>query len=194
MHGWVLHAGTGQVNLAVVTAELPGKHLTAFIGPVSSFYEYTTTNFLRLTDDEWRTQYFQSASRPDFVNLFLADSTGNNLGDGTSLLTSVNDNLNNKIIPESRLLISNYPNPFNPSTIFSYSIPYTLSNNKVKLIIYDVTGSIIKVLVDDVLPAGNYLTRWNGEDERGNRVSSGVYIYNLQVENQNLSGKMTLIK
>jgi hypothetical protein len=193
-YGWVMHAGTGPINLAVFTAKLPDNQLMSFVGPVSSFYEYTTTNFLRLTDEEWNDTYLQSAARPDFVNLYLANNTGESRGAGLSLVTSVKDDQNNKIIPVKKLLARNYPNPFNPSTIISYSIPYSLSNNKVKLIIYDIKGSIIKVLVDDILPAGNYLTRWDGCNEEGNKVSSGIYVYNLRVGDQNVSGKMTLLK
>ena len=192
--GWVMHIGTGLMDLAVMITKDPGGQLKAYIGPVSSFYEYTTTNFLRLTDSEWNDQYLQSATRPDFVNLYLANSSGESRGTGHSLLTSVKDDLNNKVIPEKKLLAGNYPNPFNPSTIISYSIPYSLSNNKVKLFIYDIKGSVIKVLVDDILPAGNYLTRWDGKDGKGKKVASGIYIYNLRVENESVSGKMTLLK
>ena len=193
-HGWVLHVGTGTANLAFVIAKLPGSQLSVFTGPVSSYYEYITTNFLRLTDDEWNDQYLRSAARPDFVNLYLANNAGENRGAGLSLVTSVNENQNSNVIPNKKLVTRNYPNPFNPSTIISYSIPYSLSGNKVKLIIYDIKGSIIKILVDDILPAGNYLTRWYGDDEKGNRVSSGIYIYNLAAGDQNVSGKMTLLK
>ena len=192
-HGWVMHVGTGSVNLAIVVTKLPDGQLTAFVGPVSSFYEYTTTNFLRLTDDEWNDT-LQTALRPNFVNLYLADNNGENRGEGLSLLTSVKEDLDNQLIPDSKLLVKNYPNPFNPSTVINYSIPYSLSNNRVKLTIYDIKGSVVKVLVNDILPAGNYLTRWDGDNEKGNKVSSGVYIYNLRVLNESISGKMTLLK
>ena len=192
-YGGILHIGTGPVNLAVVIAKLHDNQLTAFIGPVSSFYEYRTTDFFRLTDEEW-LDTLQTALKPGFVNLYLADINGENRGEGVSLLTSVKGNLNSKEIPESKLLVKNYPNPFNPSTVIRYSIPYSLSNNRVKLTIYDIKGSVVKVLVNDILPAGNYLTRWDGDNEKGNKVSSGVYIYNLRVSNESISGKMTLLK
>ncbi|HVN47244.1 MAG TPA: DUF3160 domain-containing protein, partial [Bacteroidota bacterium] len=60
--GWVMHAGTGPVNMAVIAAPLPDGTPCAFIGPVFSYYECTTTNFNRLTDDEWKTMYAQSPS------------------------------------------------------------------------------------------------------------------------------------
>jgi len=74
--GWVSHAGTGPVDLAVVTATLPDANSVAFVGPVMSYYEYTTTDFQRLTDEEWENTYLPQATRPDWTNSYLADSSG----------------------------------------------------------------------------------------------------------------------
>jgi hypothetical protein len=74
--GWVLHAGTGPADLAIVTAALPGTETAAFVGPVMSYYEYRTTNFLRLTDEQWADAYMSKATRPDWVNSYLADRSG----------------------------------------------------------------------------------------------------------------------
>jgi hypothetical protein len=72
--GWVLHAGTGPADLAIVTARLPGAETAAFVGPVMSYYEYATTNFRRLTDKEWRETYLSQAARPHWVSSYLADA------------------------------------------------------------------------------------------------------------------------
>jgi hypothetical protein len=74
--GWVLHAGTGWADLAIVTAPTPDGKVTAFVGPVMSYYEYTTTNFKRLTDEEWQSTYLSKASRPEWVSSYLANSKG----------------------------------------------------------------------------------------------------------------------
>ena len=74
--GWVLHAGTGPIDLAIVVATIPGGGQTAFVGPVMSYYEYTTTDFLRLTDEEWELTYLSQASRPAWTASYLADTTG----------------------------------------------------------------------------------------------------------------------
>jgi len=74
--GWVLHAGTGPVDLAIVTATLPDLNTVAFVGPVMSYYEYTTTDFQRLTDEEWENTYLSLATRPDWTNSYLADGSG----------------------------------------------------------------------------------------------------------------------
>ncbi len=74
--GAVLHAGTGPADLAIITAKAPGTATAAFVGPVMSYYEYTTTDFQRLTDEEWETTYLQQARRPAWTSSFLANESG----------------------------------------------------------------------------------------------------------------------
>jgi hypothetical protein len=74
--GWVSHAGTGPVDLAVVTAKIPDFNTAAFVGPVMSYYEYRTTGFQRLTDEEWETTYLSQATRPEWTSSFLANGSG----------------------------------------------------------------------------------------------------------------------
>ena len=138
--GWVKHVGTGPINLGVFAAPLPGNQLTAFIGPVMSYYEYTSTNFLRLTDQEWQDSALTSALRPTWVNSYLADNDGLSRGPGASLLTGIIDNRNPQNIPGSFLLVKAFPNPFNPSTTLSINIPENLSGGMVQLSIYDIQG------------------------------------------------------
>ncbi len=191
--GAISHLGTGNINLGVFITENHLGELTAFVGPVMSYYEYRTTNFLRLTDDEWENTYLQSALRPEWVNIYLADSLGQSRGSGTTLITSVEQDIN-PIIPQSQILLNNYPNPFNPYTIISFSIPYDLTNSFVELKIYDINGSLVKTLVNENLPAGNYLTKWEGDNISGTKVSSGIYIYSLRVGDRAVNNKMSLIK
>ncbi len=192
--GWVKHVGTGPINLGVFITPWNDGIQTAFIGPVMSYYEYTTENFLRLTDQEWNNQYLQSALRPEWVNIYLTDSTGNSRGNGPSLITSVDDNPNNNIIPQSELLIANYPNPFNSTTLIVFTIPYDLTNTNTELKIYDVQGSLIATLVNQPLAAGNYIVKWEGKNQYNQNVSSGVYFYNIKAGDKVKSGKMNLLK
>jgi hypothetical protein len=194
MVGWVKHVGTGPINLGVFVTPWNDGVQTAFIGPVMSYYEYTTTNFLRLTDQEWKDQYLQSALRPEWVNIYLADSLGNSRGNGPTLITSVDENPNGNIIPQSELLISNYPNPFNSTTLIVFTIPYDLTNKNTELKIYDIQGSLVATLVNEQLAAGNYIVKWAGKNQSNQNVASGVYFYNIKVGEKIKSGKMNLLK
>ncbi|MCB0723765.1 MAG: PQQ-dependent sugar dehydrogenase [Ignavibacteriae bacterium] len=88
-------------------------------------------------------------------------------------------------------LAQNYPNPFNPSTVIKYSIPELTG---VKLTIYNTLGKEVKSLVNTTQAAGNYERQWNGTDNNGATVASGVYFYTLQTEGFTETKKMLLIK
>jgi len=192
--GAISHVGTGPINLGVFITENHLGESTAFVGPVMSYYEYRTMNFLRLNDDEWDDTYLQLALRPDWVNIYLADTLGESRGEGATLITSVEQDENNLLIPQTEILVSNYPNPFNPTTIIAFTIPYDLTNSQTVLNIYDIQGKLIRTLVNERLPAGNYLSKWDSKNNEGIFVSSGVYIYNLEVDRHQVSGKMMLLK
>ncbi|MHB1050243.1 MAG: DUF3160 domain-containing protein [Bacteroidota bacterium] len=193
--GWVMHAGTGPVNLAVVTTEAPDGRTISYIGPVMSYYEHVSTNFKRLTDEEWQTQYLISPSfRPDFVNLYLADSLGNSRGEGSSLITGIDQNPIRKTIPATPVLGRNYPNPFNASTIISFSIPQSAGYSMVELAVYDVQGRMIRQLLRRKLSEGNYAVRWDAVMENGMPAPSGTYFYHLRVGDHRRAGKMSLVK
>jgi hypothetical protein len=193
MFGWISHVGTGPVDMGVFIANMPGGDECAFIGPVLSYREYVTTGFLRLTDDEWSSNYMFSSSRPDWVNLYLADSTGNSRGEGGQLITSIRPE-SSTFAPSKYLTVSNYPNPFNPSTVISFTVPYDLSNQNAELTVYDIQGQAVKHLVNLVLPAGNYVTKWYGNNDNDLPVSSGIYLYRLKIGDKQAVGKMNLIR
>jgi hypothetical protein len=141
--GWVLHVGTGNVEMAVINAELPDGQPAAFIGPVSKYHELVTTNFQRFSDDEWKIMYAQTPPpRPSFVNLYLANKNGESGGESVSLLTSVKDVPVDQR-PTSFSLMQNYPNPFNSSTIIPMTIPPSLAHSIVSVKIYNVTGQLL---------------------------------------------------
>ncbi|MGA9408480.1 MAG: DUF3160 domain-containing protein [Bacteroidota bacterium] len=193
--GWVLHAGTGPLNLAVVVADLPDGTTTAFIGPVLSYYEYLATNFTRLTDQEWASMYNVAPSlRPSFVNLYLADSAGSMKPEGLSLLTGVKQQPPAAVLPTTLVLEKNFPNPFNSSTIIVFTIPSALANSHAELSLYNIQGRLVRRLLSQRLPAGSFATRWDGTAENGNTVATGVYFYHLVVGNQHQVGKMSFLK
>ncbi|MCK9424398.1 MAG: DUF3160 domain-containing protein [Ignavibacteriaceae bacterium] len=189
----VKHVGTGPFNLGVWVANNDENKPVAFVGPALSYHEYTSTNFLRLTDEEWKAQYLSASPRPSFVNSYLADSSGSTKGNGTMLFTSIEKN-DNPVSGMNYLVAQNYPNPFNPSTIISFTIPDAMARQNVSLKIYSINGELIKTFFEKELPAGNYVTRWEGTNESGTAVPSGVYLYKLSAGNNFVTGKMSLVK
>ncbi|MCK6613663.1 MAG: DUF3160 domain-containing protein [Ignavibacteriaceae bacterium] len=190
--GAVVHVGTGPVNLGVFLVK-HGEQLVAHVGPNYSFYEYRTVNYLRLDDEQWKNSYLWAAARPDWVNLYLADSTGNSKGAGATLLTETDE----AVIPgrvSYKLEASNYPNPFNPSTVIRFTIPSALAHRSVTLVIYDVLGREVRSLYQGELPAGTYLAQWDGRNQAGAELSSGTYIYTITAGDEKVSGKLMLVK
>lgn len=105
----------------------------------------------------------------------------------TGLSTGVGDSPQ----PAVFALEQNVPNPFNPSTTINFSIP---SAARVDLVVYDVTGRRVATLVQHDMPAGRASVTWQGLDDRGNRVASGVYFYRLVAGSKLQTRKMVLLK
>ena len=94
-------------------------------------------------------------------------------------------------IPDKISLSQNYPNPFNPETQINFAIP-KFSSMKVE--VFNVLGQKIKTLVNGEYQAGEYRVIWDGTNQDGEKVSSGVYLYRLQIGSQTQSRKMILTK
>ncbi len=96
--------------------------------------------------------------------------------------------------PESFKVMQNYPNPFNPTTTLHYYLPADKSEYHVTVKIYNTLGQLIAVLIDGAQsPGWNKLT-WDGRDDSGNPVPSGVYICRVQAERHTQYVKMILIR
>jgi len=94
------------------------------------------------------------------------------------------------------VLEQNYPNPFNPTTEISFQLPVA---SEVKLVIYSVTGQVVRELVNGELPAGRHTISWNGRNRAGEAVAGGVYLYRLIIERNGaapvvITKKMTFVK
>ncbi len=88
-------------------------------------------------------------------------------------------------------LFANQPNPFNPATMLRFEIA---QEGAVSLAIYSVQGRRVRTLVDTVLAAGRYERRWDGRDDQGRDLSSGVYFYRLISGDDELTRRMTLVR
>jgi len=98
-------------------------------------------------------------------------------------------------LPKSFAMGQNYPNPFNPSTTIAYDIPDSETHGvKVDLNVYNIRGQLVRRLVSDVKESGHYVVQWNGENDKGEPVSSGVYFYRIKAGNFVSTRKMVLLK
>ena len=95
-------------------------------------------------------------------------------------------------VPEAGVFTAkNYPNPFNPKTTIEFNLP---QRGHVTLKIFNVRGELVNTLVDEVRSADKYTVVWDGTNERGGRVSSGVYFYELKAGGESRIEKMALVK
>lgn len=104
----------------------------------------------------------------------------------------VSDDLITFISPEDYRLEQNYPNPFNPMTTISYSLPI---NRAVSIKVYNIKGQVVRTLVDNKLTsAGSHTVDWNGKNDFGKQVASGVYFYSLEWAGMNVTKRLILLK
>ena len=92
------------------------------------------------------------------------------------------------------VLLQNAPNPFNASTAISFLIPFRLANEATRLSIYNLTGQLVRVLQFETQQAGEHRLSWDGRDEYGREVASGVYIYRLDVGEWAVHRRMLLLR
>ena len=94
-------------------------------------------------------------------------------------------------IPDNYSLSQNYPNPFNPETTIEFGL---LKPGFVELTIFDINGKLVRTLVSEERSAGNHILKWNAADELGNRMTSGIYYYQMKVGDFQRTNKMILMK
>ncbi len=94
-------------------------------------------------------------------------------------------------VSASKIQLYNYPNPFNPSTTIYFTADQA---ENTELFIYNIKGQTIKTLIDKNIPAGEHSIIWNGKDDNGKPVASGIYFYRLKVGDFEKSRKMLLLK
>ncbi|NUO83035.1 DNRLRE domain-containing protein [candidate division KSB1 bacterium] len=90
-------------------------------------------------------------------------------------------------------LAQNYPNPFNPSTLISFQLARD-TRSEVTLGIYDLKGQLVRQLVSGKFAAGNHQVVWDGKDDAGGRVRSGIYFYRLNAEGFTFARQLTLVR
>ena len=164
----------------VTIAELPG-HGTS---NVQHNYKYVDLQVLN-----GMTYYYRLADRD-----FNGNLTYHQIITATP---SANQTIQRNGDPISRsfALYPNYPNPFNPSTTIRFNVPdLNKSSTYVNLSVYNLTGEKVATLYDGEITGGSYDIEWNGQDDSGKPVPSGIYIYHLSSDSYQKAQKMVLVR
>ena len=141
-------------------------------------YDYTTYTFAEVFGQIYKDHW-------DFMSEFgyTKELIGAQI-DGYIYGTMVSSD--NFLIEPNSILFQNFPNPFNPSTTIKFSIQ---DNSKIKLTVYNIKGQKVKTLINDNFAKGKHSIIWNGDDELGEPVISGIYLYKF-----NVNGKTEAVK
>ncbi len=129
----------------------------------------------------------------DSVEISVCDDEGNLMGVEKVFLQESN-------LPQGHALFQNYPNPFNPVTSIQYCVGSRQteaadnSTQHVTLKVYNLLGQLVRTLVDEPKSQGSYEVLWDGKDQNGEEVSSGVYFYRLKASDYVQTKKMILLK
>jgi hypothetical protein len=122
------------------------------------------------------------------IHVFINFSNSNSL----DVVMGIEDEID--VIADKFLLYKNFPNPFNPATKISFSVPEDAVDNNINLDIFNVLGQRVITLFNGKAKAGINTVQWNGNNESGKMVNSGIYIYRLQSGKVTLNKRMLLIK
>ena len=173
--GRVLHTGIGKVNLGVFVANstFAPNQLTAFVGPVMSYYEKITDDFLRLTDQDWEklVQDNKLPKRPEWTNIYLAGKKGNALEKGAELPSKLYTGVIN--IGVAKPEIRAYPNPVTNQLILSIS---TSENIMGEIFVFNSMGMLIKQTGSKHFASGI-----NSTNISFNGLSEGLYIVKVSL-------------
>jgi len=160
----------------------------AFSGPDGN-YELES-----ISDGEYKIIVSLVSYESQETSVYFSNTLGSVLIVDFSLdktVVKINQEQNENQLPSDFELYGNFPNPFNPRTTISFGLPH---GQYVKLVVYNLLGQQVKVLVDQYLSAGSYEADWDGLDNLGNPVSSGIYFYSLETMNNKLVRKMIFSK
>lgn len=163
----------------------PSVSTTSFPNALANSYWSSTTE-VRHADQGWLVNFENGlvSHEAKTIKHYVRCVRG-----GTGAQTQVGEGL--ETVPQEFELYQNYPNPFNPETAIGYQIN---SPGNVLLKIYNLNGQEVRTLIDEFQATGNCQINWNAKDNFGRNVSSGIYLYRLQVGKNIKTKKMMVIR
>jgi photosystem II stability/assembly factor-like uncharacterized protein len=181
-----VNVGSGVSGTSYLTwvANTPVVYLLGQNGTIKRSTDNGLTWVVTPTPGVTNLTHFDFFHAGNVVYGYAVSSNGNviKLSDTLVILTGVNNNQ----IPSEYSLGQNHPNPFNPVTTITYSVPASVN---VKLTVLDAVGRVVDVLVNENKTAGNYEAVWNAAN-----FSSGIYFYKIEAGNFTGTKKLVLIK
>ena len=127
----------------------------------------------------------------DVWNIYSSGPIPPREGDVYSFTPTGVEGAPSEITSTSLQLHQNAPNPFKQLTMINYQLA---KPGLVNLKVYNIAGQLVKTLVSGQVGAGPHTVKWDGSDNSGNKVSSGIYIYRLQAENKDLTRKLVILR
>ena len=173
-----------------ITSSHDINDMQKFEGQADGFYKLGLLDmngqaYIPAGNNDVITISYEGSGTLDLVNAVLADSEGH------TIPATINNRKGSSTVPETFTLDQNRPNPFNPTTEISYSLPEA---SDVKLDVYNIMGQKVTTLVDQYQDAGTHSVTWNSRDDNGHQVASGIYFYRLTADNYVETKKMILMK
>jgi len=179
---------TGLTNTRVRSLAVNGSNL--FAGTLGGVFFSTNNGTSWAAVNTGLTNTVVSSLAAHSSNLFAGTDGGGVWRRPLSeMVTAVEDDFSQA--PVGFTLEQNYPNPFNPSTTIRYQLPKT---TEVVLKIYNIFGQEVRTLVNARQPVGMNAVVWDGRDQSGKEVSSGIYIYRLQTGESMQSRKLSFVR
>jgi uncharacterized delta-60 repeat protein len=190
---------------ALAVDDAGNVYVTGYSVGSGTMRDYTTVKYDANGVQQWIVRYDGPENKDDMANALVVD------GDGNVYVTGYSQDPEHKVyttikyvqtttgvvevplgVPQQYRLQQNYPNPFNLMTNLRFQIR---SSGWVLLKVYDLSGREVKTLVNEQLMPGDYEVQWNGTDETGRPLASGVFLYRLQVNDRFVqTRKMVFLK